>query len=142
MLHLKGTVATPPSHLSHPAHLALLFAQEWGRRAGGLKVPAAAVLRLALLRYADGLSTANPRTEWQAIKRASEAPTVADEERQLAQLRLYSVGRDEALPVFADVLHGHGRTERQAQAHVDLDARAEAMAAELIASRRPRKVKA
>jgi hypothetical protein len=136
MLHLEGTYSRPPSHLSWQAGLALEYGQAWLRRAGGLKVPAPAVLRRALAVYAEHLAFANPRAEFRAVKAACEARPPEPEERQMAELRLLSVPPSEPLPAFCDVLRSPARAREVAQLVAGAEALAETVLAELPRRRR------
>lgn len=94
---LRTSARKLPVNLSFEADLALQYAIVWLHRAGRLKVPAAGVIRRALIVYANHLGTANEAAEFRAAHSACTALSVLEEDQQGPLLRLY--GADEALPL-------------------------------------------
>jgi hypothetical protein len=124
-LPVKGTTRKAPAHLSFEADLALQYATAWLLRAGGLRVPASATIRRALMVYAGHLDGAEPAHEFRAGRSLSTALPVSEEGQQTPLLRLY--GADEALPLpsFSVIARGPNAARHAAE----LTARAEALAA-------------
>ena len=138
-LALTGNVRHIEAHLSFDAGLALAYCTAYMGRVSSLKVSAAALIRAALLHYAVHLDTADAKAEFAKVKHASAALMVDDDKQLLANLRLAAVPLDEPLPSFYCVRVGPAAIK----AAEDFADRAEALADEMRASRRPRrKVKA
>lgn len=134
-LALTGTIRHIEAHLCFDASLALAYCTAYMGRVSSLKVSAAALIRAALLHYAVHLDTADAKAEFAKVKHASTAPMVDDDKQLLANLRLAAVPLDEALPGFHCLRVGPAAIK----AAEDLSDRAEALAAELLTNRRPRR---
>lgn len=132
---LSGTSKSTPAHLSFDAELAIAYAQCWLHRAGSLKVPAAGVIRAALVAYARRLHELAPMSAFRDAESACKALVPDLEARQAAELRLYTVPPTEPLPPFEAILRSPV-ARQQLAATMD---RAEALAETVLASRRLRR---
>lgn len=133
---LTGTHSHTEARLCFPSAFALEYAQLWLRRAGSIKVPRAGLVRRALRVYADHLraraleGVAGLTHEVRAVHSACSASQVAEEEQQLAQLRLHTAPADKALPDLHELLAG---PQRLAELQ-ELDERVESICQGIFAS--------
>jgi hypothetical protein len=132
---LKNTNSRPTVLLSFESELALKYAGLWLAAASPLKVPVSGLARRALEVYMQHLSSADPAEEFRDVRASCTASPTSAEGQQMAHLRLYATPPGEPLPVFRDML----RSPAVARQMAELTARAEAMAAECLASRPGRK---
>lgn len=114
---LTGTFAKQLAALDSDSLLVIEYAQQWLRRHGSVKVPAAGVIRRALVLYVKHLAQAEGRAEVRATAQACKATTRPAAEHQLALLRLHAVPDEEPLPSFAVVRDGARVVAERAAAH-------------------------
>lgn len=134
-LPLTGTTRLAGFHLDHSSELAVAYAQAWLQRAGGLKVPASGVVRIALQRYVAHLEGLDDRTsETREAHRACRATTLDDATRDAAWKRMHDLEHDHPLPPFPEVLYG----PHYARDLAAFEDRVDALAADILANRRVR----
>lgn len=125
---LTGTVTKTQAGLDERSAIALAYATEWHRRAGGLKVPSSGLIRRALQLYCVHLQQAG-KGEVHAVHSACNAftPADADEARRMALLRLYGADEAQPLPSFAVVIDGPRVVAERAAEHARLERVLEAL---------------
>lgn len=118
---LTGTLAKQLAPLDSDSLLVIEYAQQWLRRQGSAKVPAAGVIRRALHLYVRHLAQAEGKVEVRATAQACKAFERPADEHQLALLRLHAVPDEEPLPSFAVVRDGARVVAERAAAHQQLE---------------------
>jgi hypothetical protein len=105
-LALTGTHHKLLAALDADSLLGIEHAQQWQRRQGALKVPAAGIVRRAIAVYIGHLARADGLAEVRATERACKASMRTEEDHRLALLRLHAADLSAPLPPFEVVRDG------------------------------------